>query len=202
MAFSFLLAGQSDVAFAELAGLPPQAVMTVTRSVARGQPAAPVSAPQQAAPTPASGFSMRLRQFLAPEIRDGLVQVLEDAQTITVRLTNRNMFASGTAVLGDAYPALLQRIGDALETEPGQVTVYGYTDNQAIRTARFPSNFELSQARADTVAAALRARLKSPGRLKAQGKGENDPIATNATPDGRQQNRRTEIVLTKASDAL
>ena len=145
---------------------------------------------------------MRLRQFLAPEIRDGLVQVLEDAQTITVRLTNRNMFASGTAVLGDAYPALLQRIGDALETEPGQVTVYGYTDNQAIRTARFPSNFELSQARADTVAAALRARLKSPGRLKAQGKGENDPIATNATPDGRQQNRRTEIVLTKASDAL
>ena len=202
MAFSFLLAGQSDVAFAELAGLPPQAVMTVTRSVARGQPAAPVSAPQQAAPTPASGFSMRLRQFLAPEIRDGLVQVLEDAQTITVRLTNRNMFASGTAVLGDAYPALLQRIGDALETEPGQVTVYGYTDNQAIRTARFPSNFELSQARADTVAAALRARLKSPGRLKAQGKGENDPIATNTTPDGRQQNRRTEIVLTKASDAL
>lgn len=197
-AFSFLLAGRSDVAFAELAALPPKDVLPVVHTQVRGpaQPPAPVAAP---AP---SSFTMRLRQFLAPEIRDGLVTVLEDAQTITVRLINRNMFASGTAVLGASYPALLTRIGDALETEPGAVMVNGYTDNQAIRTARFPSNFELSQARADVVADALRARVKVPARIKAQGKGESTPIASNATPDGRQQNRRTEIVLTKASDAL
>ena len=149
-----------------------------------------------------SGFALRLRQFLAPEIREGLVQVLADAQSVTVRLTNRNMFASGQAVLGSAYPPLLVRIGDALETEPGQVTVFGYTDNQAIRTARFPSNFELSQARADAVANALRARLKDPARVTAKGRGDADPIAGNDTPDGRQQNRRTEIVLIRPSDAL
>ncbi len=197
LAYSFMLAGTSDIAFAALSGLPPKEPLAVAHAAARLP--APAASPASAA---ASNFSMRLRQFLAPEIRQGLVQVLEDAQTVTVRLTNRNMFASGQAVLGAFYPPLLARIGDALETEPGQVTVFGYTDNQAIRTARFPSNFELSQARAEAVAAALRARVKDPARIKAQGRGEADPIASNATADGRQQNRRTEIVLTRVSDAL
>lgn len=200
IAFSFLLAGTSDVAFAELSSLPPKDALPVRRI----QVAAPVQPgrPAEPAPMAPTAFSQRLRQFLAPEIREGLVQVLEDAQTVTVRLANRNMFASGQAVLGATYPPLLVRIGDALETEPGQVSVFGYTDNQAIRTARFPSNFELSQARADTVAAALRARVKDPARIAAKGRGDADPIAPNATPEGRQQNRRTEIVLTRVSDAL
>lgn len=207
LVFSFVLAGVSDEAFAELSSLPPAQPMAVARTTPRGPvpaPAPPPAPATPAAPAPAapSSFSARLRQFLAPEISQGLVQVFEDAQTITVRLANRNMFASGEAVLGPTYPALLVRIGDALETEPGDVTVNGYTDNQAIRTARFPSNFELSKARADTVAASLKARLKKPERIKAEGKGDRDPIAPNATPDGRQQNRRTEIVLTKPSDAI
>lgn len=205
LALNLLLAGVSDVAFAELSGLPPKVAMPVQHAQARAPVAEPV-VPQPmpaapAAPAPA-GFSMRLRQFLAPEIKAGLVSVLEDAQTITVRLTNRNMFASGQASLGGLYPGLLVRIGDALETEPGKVTVFGYTDNQPIRTARFPSNFELSQARADAVAEALRARVKDRSRIAAKGRGEADPIAANDTADGRQQNRRTEIVLTKVSDSL
>jgi len=197
MLFSFVLAGISDTSFAELSSLPPRQHFPVVRVAPPPAPAVPDAPPALPPPT---AFSQRLRQFLAPEIREGLVTVLEDAQTTTVRLTNRNMFASGQAVLGPTYPALLVRIGDAIEPEPGQVTVYGYTDNQPIRTARFPSNFELSQARADTVATALRARLKAPARVVAKGKGEADPIAPNATPDGRQQNRRTEITLTRPSD--
>jgi type VI secretion system protein ImpK len=207
-AFSFLLAGTSDLAFAELASLPPKEPLAVVRTQPRPTAAAPVPAPTPAAapaapaPAPATPLAQRLRQFLAPEIREGLVQVLEDPQTITVRLANRNMFASGQAVLGASYPPLLTRIGDALETEPGTVTVLGYTDNQPIRTARFPSNFELSQARADAVATQLKARLKDPARVTAKGKGDSDPIGDNATADGRQLNRRTEIVITKPSDAM
>lgn len=199
-AFCFMLAGTSDQAFAELQGLPPHEAGPVARVPAAAPPAAQPS-PAPAPPAP-SAFSQRLRQFLAPEIRDGLVQVLEDPQTVTVRLANRNMFASGQAALGAFYPPLLARIGDALETEPGTVAVQGYTDNQAIRTPRFPSNYELSQARAEAVAGALRARVKEPARIAAKGRGDADPLASNATVDGRQQNRRTEIVLTKASDAL
>ncbi len=205
LAFTFILAGVSDVAFSELSALPPKQALPMVHTQIRAPalPPAQAGAPEQPQPASApTGFSLRLRQFLAPEIRAGLVQVFEDAQTVTIRLTNRNMFASGEAVLGASYPPLLIRIGDALETEPGKVSVFGYTDNQAIRTPRFPSNFELSQARADAVANALRVRLKEPGRLTAQGKGDAAPIAANATPDGRQQNRRTEIVLVRPSDAL
>jgi type VI secretion system protein ImpK len=111
------------------------------------------------------------------------------------------MFGSGAATLASPYVPLLGRIGDALNDEIGNVMVYGFTDDQPIRTARFPSNFELSQARADAVASLLRARLTDPRRLTAQGKGATSPIAPNATVDGRQQNRRTEIVLVRASDA-
>jgi type VI secretion system protein ImpK len=199
MAFSFLLASRSDVAYAELSALPPKDALPIRRTQLRTS--AQSAAPVENAPIPGA-FTQHLRQFLAPEIRAGLVQVLEDAQTVTVRLANRNMFGSGEAVLGTSYPPLLVRIGDALETDPGQVTVFGYTDNQAIRTARFPSNFELSQARAEIVATALRARLKDPARVTAKGRGEANPIAPNTTPDGRLQNRRTEIVLTRAPDAL
>ena len=216
IAFTFMLASVSDLAFAELFGLPPREPMAVTRA-APPRPAAPAPGPAQPAPAQpspanpaapvaeppaASSFSTKLRQFLAPEIKEGLVQVFEDAQTVTVRLTNRNMFGSGEATLGAFYPPLLARIGEALQTETGNVLVNGYTDNQAIRTARFPSNFELSQARADAVTAVLRTRVTDPKRLRSQGKGDADPIAPNATPDGRQQNRRTEIVLVRVSDAL
>ncbi|MBV9750429.1 MAG: type VI secretion system protein TssL, long form, partial [Acetobacteraceae bacterium] len=126
---------------------------------------------------------------------------LEDAQSVTVRLTNRNMFASGQAELSPSYAPLLARIGDALQDEPGNVIVNGYTDNQPIRTVRFPSNFQLSQARADAVARLLQARLTDPKRVRAAGKADADPIASNATPEGRQQNRRTEIVLVRTASS-
>ena len=120
---------------------------------------------------------------------------------MTVRLLGATMFGSGEAALTSSFGPLLGRIGDALNDQPGDVKVFGYTDNQPIRNARFPSNFELSQARADAVANHIRARLKDPSRLRTQGKGQNDPIAPNTTAEGRQQNRRTEIVIIRPSDA-
>ncbi|HYZ61864.1 MAG TPA: type VI secretion system protein TssL, long form, partial [Acetobacteraceae bacterium] len=201
--FTFLLAGMSDAAFAELSSIPPKEPMQVARAVVRPPPgAAPQPAPVASpAPPPApSSIGNRLRQFLEPEIRAGLVQVFEDAQTVTVRLTNRNMFGSGEATLGAGYTPLLGRIGQALQDEPGAVLINGYTDNQKIRTARFPSNFELSQARADAVAGVIKGKLSDPKRVEAKGRADADPIASNATPDGRQQNRRTEIVLVRASN--
>jgi type VI secretion system protein ImpK len=195
---TLMLAGVSDVAFAELFALPPRGQITVPRQTVPALAPTPPLAPASAAP-PTGAFTT-LRRFLEPEIKAGLVQVLQDAQTVTVRLTNRSMFSSGEANIAKAYGPLLGRIGDALNEEKGEVRVYGFTDDQPIRTARFPSNFELSQARADAVAGFL--HLKDPKRLHAQGKGQADPIASNTTAEGRQQNRRTEIVLVRASDAM
>jgi type VI secretion system protein ImpK len=191
--FTFLLSNVSEVAFAELFALPPHGLATVPRQAR----AAPVvsAAPVASEPSPS-----KLRKFLEPEIRAGRVQVFEDAQSITVRLTNRNMFPSGEATINSSVEPLFLRIGDALNEERGAVNIYGYTDDQPIRTVRFPSNFELSQARADAVATRLRARLTDPKRLRAQGKGQTTPIASNATAEGRQENRRTEIVLVRTTD--
>jgi type VI secretion system protein ImpK len=192
MGFNFSLAGASDIAFAEMYGLPPHGTPNIPRAaVVRPPPPPPPATP---APSPAS---VKLHQFLAPEIKAGQVVLLEDQQSITVRLTQRNMFASGEATLNSGYDGLLGRIGTALQDEPGPVAVNGFTDNQPIHTARFPSNFELSQARADAVGRLISAKLSDPKRVRAVGRADADPLAPNTTPEGRQQNRRTEIVLTR-----
>ena len=190
--FNLLLASSSDALYARLAGLPPTGPVVIARPAARPQPPPPPPSVVQA-----TGGVARLRSFLAPEIKEGLVEVFEDAQTITVRIANRNMFGSGEATLNASYGPLLDRIGTALQDEPGKVLVVGHTDNQPIRTARFPSNWQLSTTRAETVARMISAKLSDPSRVKAEGHADNEPIASNATSEGRQQNRRTDIVLIK-----
>ncbi|HET6233601.1 MAG TPA: type VI secretion system protein TssL, long form [Acetobacteraceae bacterium] len=198
--FNFLLAASSDLAFAELNGLPPHGAISVPHPALAAPPPPPPPPPVVVA-AGTTTTTMKLRQFLAPEIKQGLVVVLEDAQSITVRLTNRNMFGSGSATLNASYLPLLARIGEALNDEKGGVLVNGYTDNQPIHTVQFPSNWQLSQARADAVAKVLAAHTADPKRVKAVGKGDGDPIAPNTTPEGRQSNRRTEIVVVKTTVA-
>jgi type VI secretion system protein ImpK len=202
--FNFSLAGTSDIAFTEITALPPKGPIVVPRAGLPAMPAAaavpaPSPVPQAASPAPAPSTSSKLRQFLEPEVKAGLVEVFEDPQSITVRLTNRAMFPSGSATLNQNYIPLLQRIGVALQDEKGDVLVNGYTDNQPIHTVQFPSNWQLSQARANAVAAIIQSKLSDPKRVKAVGKGDADPLAPNTTPEGRERNRRTEIVLLKTS---
>jgi type VI secretion system protein ImpK len=199
MVFNFSLAAASDIPFVELAALPPKEAQTVPRAAVVAPPPPPVAAE---APPPAPGAPAKptLRQFLEPDVKAGLVQVLEDPQAITVRLLNRDMFASGSATLNASYLPLLDRLGDALQSEKGAVTVNGYTDNQPIHTVQFPSNWTLSQSRADIVAKTIASHLSDPKRVHATGKGDTDPVASNATPEGRQQNRRTDVVLTKTAN--
>ena len=71
----------------------------------------------------------------------------------------------------------------------------GYTDNQPIRTVAFPSNFRLSTVRAQAAGAIIASGLGDAARLSEEGRGDADPIAPNTTPEGREQNRRIEIVL-------
>ena len=196
--FNFSLAGSSDIAFQSLAGLPPRGAIVVPRSAppAAAPPAAAAAPPVAAAPSTAAA---KLHQFLAPEIKAGLVQVFEDPQSITVRLTNHTMFASGSATLNPSYVPLLQRIGTALQDEKGDIAVNGYSDNQPIHTVQFPSNFQLSQARADAVGKVLDSRLTDVKRVRDTGEADADPIAPNTTPEGRERNRQTEIVLLKTS---
>jgi type VI secretion system protein ImpK len=112
---------------------------------------------------------------------------------VKIRLPNAGLFGSGSADLQAAVTPTLQCLGQVLKMANGRVVVVGHTDNVPIRTARFPSNWELSKARADSVATTLRPVMARP--VQVVGRGDAEPIAPNSTEDGRSRNRRVEILL-------
>ena len=155
---------------------------------------APQPLAAKAAPPPPA-LAPKLSQFLAPEIAQGLVRVSELPDRTVVEIKGDGLFASGSAELESAYMPLIQRIGDALKDVPGNVVVAGHTDNQRLLSARFPSNWHLSQARADVVKDMLAARTGTPGRFVAEGRGDTEPIAPNDSPANRAKNRRVDITI-------
>lgn len=143
--------------------------------------------------------SKRLAKFLEPEIREGLVTVRDEADRSVVTLRGDGLFEPASTTVMDRYVPVLTRIADALKEVPGSVIVNGFTDSTAIHTLKFPSNWHLSQARADSVKTMLEARLGAPQRIKAAGRGADDPIASNDTASNRAKNRRVEIMLMVAA---
>ena len=122
---------------------------------------------------------------------------------LTVNVVDKILFDSGKAELKPAGVKVLQQIGDILKTAVDKnIQVEGHTDNVPISgslTTKYPSNWELSTARATTVLHFLQDKVGVSGeRLSAVGYGEYQPIASNATAEGRAENRRIQIVLTAA----
>jgi type VI secretion system protein ImpK len=181
----------SDRLFEAGLALPPGHMPAIIR------PAPPQ--PMPPAPPPPALELNKLATFLAPEVSQGLVSVVGTEAVPVIRIKASGMFRSGSATVEPRFQPLLQRIGVALRTEPGSVDVVGYTDNQPIHTVAFPSNFQLSTARAKAAAAVVGASLDA-GRLSAEGRADADPIATNDTPEGREQNRRIEVVLHRSGN--
>ena len=157
--------------------------------------AADIAALRVAAPVPPRpAAAPRLATFLAEEIQRGLVKVDDHADRSVVTILGDGLFKPGEAAIGTDDQWLLGRIGDALKRVQGQVDVIGHSDNIPIRTLRFPSNWELSKARAESVARLLAARI-GPARVRYDGRGDSEPVTPNDTPQGRAKNRRVEITL-------
>ncbi len=134
--------------------------------------------------------------FLTEAIAAGLVTAFQDANTITVRFAGANMFASASDRLQPQFEAPLAAVAEALnESTTGPVLIAGHSDSDPIRTARFPDNMALSLARAEAVRARLAKLVGDPSRLSAEGRAAAEPIADNATREGKAQNRRIEIIL-------
>jgi type VI secretion system protein ImpK len=164
--------------------------------------AADIAALRVAAPVPPRpSAAPRLAAFLADEIQRGLVKVDDNADRSVVTILGDGLFKPGEAAIGTDDQWLLGRIGDALKRVPGQVDVIGHSDNIPIRTLRFPSNWELSKARAESVARLLAARI-GPARVRYDGRGDSEPVTPNDTPQGRAKNRRVEITLHVPAGAM
>lgn len=136
-----------------------------------------------------------LRSFLAPEIAQGLVEVGEQAGESRVVLRGSDLFESGSASIEPVFEPVLARVAAALNRVAGSVTITGHTDDQPIRSARFPSNWQLSQARAQSVQRHMAPLLADPRRITAEGRADQEPLAPNDSEAHRARNRRVEIIL-------
>jgi chemotaxis protein MotB len=144
-----------------------------------------------------------LASSLDQEIKAGRIQLTELQGKVTVRMAERVLFPSGSATISIDGKQTLQKVGEAFKGVKGRIIrVEGHTDNVPIHTERFPSNWELSAARAIAVVRYLQDRGVDPAVLGAAGYAEFQPIAPNDTADGRAQNRRIEISLAAPPAAL
>ena len=186
---SLTLSATADDLFARMLNEPPSKMPQIVR-VATVAPPPPASV----APPPPPPVD-QLCTLLAPQVKQALVTVICTPPNPIVRINSRGMFASGSATIDPRVVPLLATIGAALKREQGTIQVIGYTDNQPIHTLQFPSNFDLSAARAQAARALLSHALGDPARITAAGRGEADPLNDNKTPEERAENRRIEIVL-------
>jgi type VI secretion system protein ImpK len=183
LGYSFSLGALSDPVARQIAQLKPVPLAGRSGSVALAKPAAPGP----------------LTRELSSEIARGEIAVSDVPGGSLIVLGSDELFGSGSARLNAALHPVIVRIAAALDGIPGAIVITGHTDDVPIRTARFPSNWELSAARARSVVALMASRLREPGRLRAEGVADSDPVAPNDGPANRAKNRRVAILLRTAS---
>ena len=143
-----------------------------------------------------------LNQKLSAELSADQVQISRMQNELKVTMVNEILFPEAGWRLSSKGEQTLAKIVPTLSNLSGQqVVVQGFTDNEPIGPelrSRFPSNLELSSARADDVAHFLISKGVPSNSVSAQGFGEARPVASNTTPEGRAKNRRVEIVIVAA----
>lgn len=138
-----------------------------------------------------------LEQSLQPLIDAGLVALRGNQDWIEVDMRSGLLFESGSDVLGKSAEPVIRELADKLSDSRNLMRIRGYTDNQAIETERFPSNWELSSARAVAVVRKLQSFGIPPARMAVEGFGEFNPIASNDTAEGRARNRRVVLAISR-----
>ena len=136
---------------------------------------------------------------LSSEVQKGQLQVKQYQNMLSVDLAEQIFFDSGKATLKPGGKDVLKKVGDALKGYENKIIrVVGHTDNVPVAKSlqgTFPTNWELSVARATNVVRYLQEVGVPPERMVASGRGEYDPVATNDTPEGRAYNRRVDVVI-------
>jgi chemotaxis protein MotB len=136
-----------------------------------------------------------IEDMLSTYVEQDLVEVSFSEDRVRVDMKDKMLFASGSAHLSNTAVTALRDISRILATVPNGVQVEGNTDNRPIRTEEFPSNWELSAARAASVVHLLSRFGIDPSRLSAIGYGEHRPVESNDTEAGRARNRRVTLVI-------
>lgn len=135
-----------------------------------------------------------LEVFETSELRDK-VEIAVHPGEVNLEISDSILFARGSAALTNEGLVLLKDLGEALSGQPYILSVEGHTDNIPIETAHYPSNWELSSARAAVVTRKLIEQGIAPDRVRAIGYGATRPLADNSSAEGRARNRRVSFIL-------
>ena len=160
---------------------------------------------------PTAAVEARAFEKLAKEIREGVEKLPKEGQGgknseqikfilekrgLVIRISEHIFFKSGDASILPEFTPILDVVAKSLEKVPNHIRIEGHTDSVPINTPRFPSNWELSTARATSIVRYLLTHFEfPPPRLSASGYGEYYPIESNKTSEGRLQNRRVDFVV-------
>ena len=136
-----------------------------------------------------------LTPALQSEISRDLVEVNDFADRSVITILGDGLFESGSENVQNQFFPVLATIGQALQGINGQVVVTGYTDDTPIQSITFPSNWHLSQARADAVKDILTDYIENKNRIRSEGRGSTNPVVANDTAENKAKNRRVEITV-------
>jgi chemotaxis protein MotB len=124
-----------------------------------------------------------------------MIRIERTPSWVEVEIKADILFPSGSAEIEASAMAVLDRIAAILAERPYPIRIEGHTDTRPIKTAQFPSNWELSAARAARIVRLFEGHGIVPGRMVVAGLGENQPLSDNASEEGRNRNRRVTIVI-------
>ncbi len=157
-----------------------------------GSPQAPVDSLESIASS--------VREAFGDLIQSKQLKVSGNELWIEIELSSSLLFSSGEALPNNAAFEIIEKVAKILAPYENPIHVEGFTDNQPIQTAQFPTNWELSAARAASIVRMLAMDGVNPGRMAAVGYGEFQPVADNATAEGRGRNRRVVLVVSRNLD--
>lgn len=140
-------------------------------------------------------MAKELSEILSPMVREGQVRISEGALGITIDINANVLFAPGEARMEVGAVRALSAVAQVLAPTDFPISVEGHTDNTPINTPQFPSNWELSGARASSVVRLFIDNGVDPRRLTAMGYADQRPVADNVTTEGKQRNRRVAITI-------
>ncbi len=141
------------------------------------------------------GMAKDILLALAPLVQDGKVRVTQNALGITVEINASVLFSPGKAQLAESSSLSLSAVAQVVKDHEHEIHVEGHTDNIPIQTLTFPSNWELSTARASSVIRLFIENGVATHRMTAIGYADNKPVETNTTLEGRKRNRRVAVMI-------
>lgn len=145
--------------------------------------------------------AFELYEALHEQVDSGEIEIETRGRQIIIRIREKGSFVSGSATMAPNYIDVMEEIRTVLAQKPGRIQVQGHTDNVPISTERFRSNWELSSARAVSVAHELmKGGQIKPRRFEVTGFADTRPLVDNASTENRARNRRVEIVIQQGLD--